>query len=348
MSRLTRRTFAATVAAGAMLAAMPSFAQDELVINSFGGSYEKTHRDLVITPFEEKYGVKVKVVTAYSADTLAQLRAQKENPQFDVVHFSGGLETIAASEGLLAPIKPAELSNYGQMYPFAVEGIEKGVGPMYKVAAIGLLYNTDEVSPAPTSWMDLANPAYAKSVLLTDAAANTYGMLGMLMMNKVNGGTLDDVQPGLDFVGKLLEGGATVISKSPEIQQNFAQGSALIAPYAQDYAFTLTKAGLPVKFVQPKEGAAFAPITVNLVAGRENRDLALKFIDFSIRAEASKGWAEALRYSPTNKEAKLPDDVAAQVIYGEEAAKNLVGFDPIKIGEERSKWNEAWKRLVAQ
>lgn len=348
MSRLTRRTFAATVAAGAMLAAMPSFAQDELVINSFGGSYEKTHRDLVITPFEEKYGVKVKVVTAYSADTLAQLRAQKENPQFDVVHFSGGLETIAASEGLLAPIKPAELSNYGQMYPFAVEGIEKGVGPMYKVAAIGLLYNTDEVSPAPTSWMDLANPTYAKSVLLTDAAANTYGMLGMLMMNKVNGGTLDDVQPGLDFVGKLLEGGATVISKSPEIQQNFAQGSALIAPYAQDYAFTLTKAGLPVKFVQPKEGAAFAPITVNLVAGRENRDLALKFIDFSIRAEASKGWAEALRYSPTNKEAKLPDDVAAQVIYGEEAAKNLVGFDPIKIGEERSKWNEAWKRLVAQ
>lgn len=348
MSRLTRRTFAATVAAGAMLAAMPSFAQDELVINSFGGSYEKTHRDLVITPFEEKYGVKVKVVTAYSADTLAQLRAQKENPQFDVVHFSGGLETIAASERLLAPIKPAELSNYGQMYPFAVEGIEKGVGPMYKVAAIGLLYNTEEVSPAPTSWMDLTNPAYAKSVLLTDAAANTYGMLGMLMMNKVNGGTLDDVQPGLDFVGKLLKGGATVISKSPEIQQNFAQGSALIAPYAQDYAFTLTKAGLPVKFVQPKEGAAFAPITVNLVAGRENRDLALKFIDFSIRAEASKGWAEALRYSPTNKEAKLPEDVAAQVIYGEEAAKNLVGFDPIKIGEERSKWNEAWKRLVAQ
>jgi putative spermidine/putrescine transport system substrate-binding protein len=331
-----------------MLAAMPSFAQDELVINSFGGSYEKTHRDLVITPFEEKYGVKVKVVTAYSADTLAQLRAQKENPQFDVVHFSGGLETIAASEGLLAPIKPAELSNYGQMYPFAVEGIEKGVGPMYKVAAIGLLYNTEEVSPAPTSWMDLTNPAYAKSVLLTDAAANTYGMLGMLMMNKVNGGTLDDVQPGLDFVGKLLKGGATVISKSPEIQQNFAQGSALIAPYAQDYAFTLTKAGLPVKFVQPKEGAAFAPITVNLVSGRDNRDLALKFIDFSIRAEASKGWAEALRYSPTNKEAKLPEDVAAQVIYGEEAAKNLVGFDPIKIGEERSKWNEAWKRLVAQ
>ena len=286
MSRLTRRTFAATVAAGAMLAAMPSFAQDELVINSFGGSYEKTHRDLVITPFEEKYGVKVKVVTAYSADTLAQLRAQKENPQFDVVHFSGGLETIAASEELLAPIKPADLSNYGQMYPFAVEGIEKGVGPMYKVAAIGLLYNTEEVSPAPTSWMDLTNPAYAKSVLLTDAAANTYGMLGMLMMNKVNGGTLDDVQPGLDFVGKLLKGGATVISKSPEIQQNFAQGSALIAPYAQDYAFTLTKAGLPVKFGE----APFAQWIANNIVGTNGAtSVALPNGGSGLRLQASPG-----------------------------------------------------------
>ena len=55
-----------------------------------------------------------------------------------------------------------------------------------------------------------------------------------------------------------------------------------------------------------------APITVNLVAGAKHRDLALKFIDFSIRAEASKGWAEALRYTPTNKDAKLAEDVASQ------------------------------------
>ena len=50
---------------------------------------------------------------------LAQLRAQKDNPQFDVVHFSGGLEHAAAAEGLLSPIKAEELSNYDQMYAFA-------------------------------------------------------------------------------------------------------------------------------------------------------------------------------------------------------------------------------------
>lgn len=324
-----------------------AFAADTLVINSFGGSYEKTHRKLVIEPFEKKYGVTVKIITAYSSDTLAQLRAQKENPQFDVVHFSGGLETIAATDGLLAPIKPSELENYGQMYPFAVAGIEKGIGPMYKTAVIGLLYNTEKANPAPKSWKDIANPAYANHILMTDAASNTYGMLGMLMINKVNGGTLDDITPGLDFIKGLLDT-STIVSKSPEIQQNFAQGNAWVAPYAQDYASTLIKAGLPVKFIQPEEGGVLAPITVNLVAGRPNRDLALKFIDFSIRAEASKGWAEALRYSPTNKTVELAPEIAGEVVYGEEQAGKLVSFDANKIGANRPGWNEAWARAISK
>lgn len=319
----------------------------ELVINSFGGSYEKVHRDLVIEPFEKQYGVKVKVVTAYSSDTLAQLRAQKENPQFDVVHFSGGLEAVAAKEGLLAPIRPDQLQNHDSMYPFAVEGIGEGRGPVYSAAVIGLLYNTDKVDPAPDSWNDLKDERFRGRLLITDAASNTYGMLGFLMMNKVAGGTLEDIDPGLAFVEPLLDG-ATLVSKSPEIQQNFAQGTAWIAPYAQDYAHTLRQAGLPVGFVQPKEGAAYAPITVNLVANRPNQDLALKFIDFSIRAEASAGWAEALRYMPTNREARLSPEVAKEVVYGPEAVANLVGFDALRVGELRPQWNEAWNRLIAR
>ncbi|MEC9343548.1 MAG: extracellular solute-binding protein [Pseudomonadota bacterium] len=286
-------------------------------------------------------------MTAYSADTLAQLRAQKDNPQFDVVHFSGGLEHAAAAESLLSPIEPGELSNYDQMYAFAVAGLDRGIGPTYSTAVMGLLYNTDRIAEAPTSWKDLANPAYANHVLLTDAASNTYGMLGFLMINQVAGGTLDDIEPGLDFVKGILAT-STVVSKSPEIQQNFAQGSAWIAPYAQDYAYTLTKAGLPVKFVQPEEGGVLAPITVNLVAGTEKRDLALKFIDFSIRAEASKGWAEALRYTPTNRTAELSEEAAAQVVYGEDDVAKLVTFDAVKIAEKRPSWNEAWSRAIAK
>lgn len=321
-------------------------AQQTLVINSFGGDYEKAHRELVITPFEKQNNVKVQVTTVYSADTVAQLRAQKERPQFDVVHLSGGLDATAAAEGLLQPIQPGQLSNYKDLYPIAVQNLSSGRGPMYHIAVIGLLYNTQKFKPAPTSWKDVLEPKLARHLVWTDVS-NQWGMLGFLMLNQVQGGTRDNVNPALDAIRKTLSG-ATIVSKSPEIQQAFAQSDAWIAPYAQDYAFTLRKAGLPVQFVQPHEGAPIAPVTINLVKGRPNSELALKFIDYTLRPEVQAGWANALRYSPVNKQTQLAPEVAAEVTVGEAAMAKLVEIDANQLAAKRSAITEAWKRAIAK
>jgi putative spermidine/putrescine transport system substrate-binding protein len=55
-----------------------------------------------------------------------------------------------------------------------------------------------------------------------------------------------------------------------------------------------------------------------------------------------------LRYTPTNKLAELPADVAAEVVYGEDAVAKLVSFDANKIAADRAAWNEAWTRAIAQ
>jgi len=325
-----------------------AMAQDNaLTINSFGGAYEEAHRACVITPFEEATGATVNVVTAYSADAFAQLRAQKDAPQFDVIHFSGGQEIVAAAEGLLAPIDEASLPNAANLYPFAKAALAEGQGPAYSIAAIGLVYNTEAVNPAPTKWADLLNPEYTEGLVLTDIS-NGYGMLSFLMLNQVQGGDLTNIQPGLDAVSQLLEAGALVVSTSPEIQQEFAQNGALIAPYASDYAYTLRNAGLPSGFVQGEEGTPASYITANLVAGRDNTELALKFIDMSISAEAQTCFAQALRYSPTNSMAVLPEEVAADVAYGEEGVAGLLRFDPTVIEANRSAWVEEWNKAIAQ
>ncbi|WP_366656948.1 ABC transporter substrate-binding protein [Fodinicurvata sp. EGI_FJ10296] len=336
----------ALTAAMAGTVASTAAAQETLVINSFGGAYEDAHRELVIEPFEEMYDVDLQVVTAYSADMLSQLRAQAGNPQFDVAHFSGGQEVIAAEEGLLEPISRDELEYADELYDFAVEGLDNGVGPVYSVAAVGMLYNTEALETAPASWQDLWNDDYAGHIVLTDIS-NTYGLLGLLMINQVHGGDLDNIQPGLDAVSELLDR-SVIVRSSPEIQQNFAQNDAWIAPYAQDYGHTLREAGLPIDFVQPEEGSPAVFITANVVAGRENTDLAKKFVDFSLRAEAQIGWAEALRYSPTNRTAELPEELAAQVLYGEEAMANLVTFDPQVVNDRRSEWTDMWNRMITQ
>lgn len=348
---MTRTVLTAAMVAAAMLAtAMPAGAQpQELVVSSFGGAWTENHQKFVIEPFEKKYGVKVRLVTGYSADIMAQLRAQKDSPQMDIVHFSGGQEASAAAEGLLSPIKPDELPVYPDLYKVAVQNIEKGEGPAFSVAAIGLLYNRDKVGEAPTSWKDLLDKRFAGRVLITDIS-NSYGLLGLLGLNHALGGTLENIQPGLDAIAKLLADDDEVVSKSPEVRQLFAQGAVDVGAYANDHAYRLREAGAPIEFVMPDEGAAASFLTISLVANRpaENRDLALKFIDFSLQPEAMIGWAEAARYSPTNRQVKLPPEIAKDLIYGEEAISKLVAFDALTIGEKKSEWIEAWNKLLAR
>ena len=332
--------------AAALALATPAVAQQTLTINSFGGAYEATHRKAVIEPFEKANNVKVNVVTLYSADALAQLRAQKAAPQFDVLHFSGGQEAVAAREGLLHKIAASELANAAEIYPFALAGLERGEGVVMQLAVMGLIYHADKVKPAPSSWKDALDPKFRGHLVITDFG-NSYGLLSFLMINRTMGGDLDNIQPGLDAMKGVLKD-AVVIKASPEIQQNFAQNDAWLAPYAQDYAFALRKAGFPARFAAPSEGIAGSLITANVVAGRPSTALAIKFVEASLRAEAQAMWAQDLRYSPVNRTTKLDPEIAADVVYGEDAVKKLVVFDPIKIGEKRQGWVDQWNRLIGK
>ena len=96
------------------------------------------------------------------------------------------------------------------------------------------------------------------------------------------------------------------------------------------------------------EGSPAFFITANVVAGRPNTELAKAFVDFSLRAEAQAGWAEAMRYSPSNKEVVLDDDMTAGMVYGQEAIDRVVRFDPDKVNAERATWTDAWNRTIAR
>ena len=88
--------------------------------------------------------------------------------------------------------------------------------------------------------------------------------------------------------------------------------------------------------------------TVFLGSVRESLELALKFIDRTISAEAQACMAEALRYTPTNSEVKLSDEIAADVPHGADAVKGLIRFDPTVIEANRSDWVDRWNRTIAQ
>lgn len=359
----TRRVLAtaALAASGALLLSACSSTSDEpaasggsgefagqtLVVTSFGGDWETAFIEAVVDPFEEETGASVELVTLYSADALAQLTAQKSSPQLDVVHFSGGQEYTAAQEGLIDPIAPEDLENYGDLAEVAVAGLESGSGPTIQLAPIGLVYNTESGAPAPSSWLDVFDQAYAGHVALTDFS-NTYGVLSMLRVADVLGGGIDDPAQAIIDLGELAASGdAIVVPTSPDLQTAFAQRDIWLAPYAMDYAGTLKDAGLPVEFIVPDEGATASLITSNVVSGRENTDLAKLFVDYELRPEAQQIFAERMRYSPVNTKTELSGDIASEVLSGDEL-DDVVIYPAGDIASGRAAWTEQWNSLITQ
>lgn len=328
-------------------AGQPSYEGQELVVSSFGGDWEKALISAVVIPFEAATGANVKLVTAYSADALAQLQASAGNPVFDVIHFSGGQEVTAAEAGLLEPIASEELSNFGDLHPFAVENLASGGGPVIQVTPVGLVFRNDLGLPAPTSWNDIFSNDYAGTLALTDFS-NTYGVLSLLRVNDAMGGSVDDPTAAIDKMGALTQSGdAIVVATSAELQTAFVERGIALAPYAQDYAETLIAAGVPVEFITPVEGLTASFITASATAGSGSEELAKLFINYTLSPEAQATFATLMRYASVNSATKIPEAVQSSVLSPSEVG-NVLRYDSTVIANNRAKWTDQWNDRIAK
>src|SRR5262249_41209199 len=77
----------------------------------YGGGWADSIRGAFLQPHRAKLNVQVRSEEGISGVTLAKLRQQKDDPQFDVVWMDRGVSDTAIREGLLDPISPAALTN---------------------------------------------------------------------------------------------------------------------------------------------------------------------------------------------------------------------------------------------
>jgi putative spermidine/putrescine transport system substrate-binding protein len=315
----------------------------KLVVTSFGGAIQET-QEKYIKEFEKEYNAEVEVVTLYSADALAKMRAEKNNPSLDVVLFSGGQEQIAKKEDLLVKLDPSLFKNMDNLYSSAKD--PDGYSVTFGYESLGLIYDENKLSTPPTSWNDLWKKEYSGNVGLVDVS-NTYGYYFLLAAALMEGGSEDDIQPGLDKVKDLIPNTAAVVSASPEVGNLFAQEEVVIAPFDSGYAYTFAEQGVPIKFATPKEGGIGIYITANVVKGSQNPELAQKYIDFLLRPEIQTLTAEGGGYSPTNVKTELPSELTVILPYGEDSFNNLIRLDLEKVNNNRATFTEQWNKLIS-
>lgn len=344
------RTFlAAGVATMALAASSSAFAQSKtLYVGMNGGNFERAFTQSVFPDFEKANDVKVVVVPGTSSDILAKATAAKDKPQMHVMFLDDGVMVRAIGAGLCEKLKPgpelADLTPGSRMKDDMAVGIDLGM--------TGIGYNKkmfDEKGwPAPTSWMDLADPKYKGKVVFQSASASSFGLHAFLMFNRIQGGTEANVEPGFtkfrDTIGKnVLE----FIPSSAKIAEMAQTGEAAIFPLTPTGISTLKEKGIGVEYAQPKEGSVVLMVAQCVIAKNSEPDLAQKLAAYLLSPEAQSKALAAGNIVPSNTKAKATTPEAETKLEAFHAnMKTAVTLDWDQINAKRPEWNSRWNKMI--
>jgi len=217
----------------------------------------------IIDTFKSTYGLEVAELdpNAISADQIEVLRdgdpdAGGQAP--DVVDLGLTYGPQAREEGLVSPYKVA---GWESIPGEARDADGHWWGGYYGVIAFEV--NTQEVADVPRDWADLLRPEHKGLVSLAgDPHTSSQAVAAVYAAALANGGSLDDVGPGLDYFRRLSEAGNlapkvgtsdTVVSgRTPIVIRWTYHGLA-------DRARALEKKGPEIVVVVPSAGRLAVP-----------------------------------------------------------------------------------------
>jgi len=328
----------------AVLGTRPAQAAGVLNVTVYGGSFEDGWRRAVIEPFEKANpGTKVNISQGLTFQAAALMRAQKDDVKVDVIMMDEVAAAEVAAEGLSVPLGVDKVPNIAGLYPeFRVPS------PGYvKVGFSSLIctYNTRSVTPAPQSWGEFWDARYRNKIAVPGIDTAT-GILFFLVINEMNGGTLDNVDPGFAAMRRLKPNVVAFTTQHAQIAQLLTQGDIVMVPWASDRAVGLAKTGVPVGTTIPKEGSFIGEQTLSIARGTRQLDTALAYVNFALTPEAQVGNARYTFISPVSSRAVLDAETSRAVPNGPEVIKLLRRPDWSAVNARRAQWIDRWNREI--
>lgn len=340
---ITTRIAKAAALAGAIL--FPAAAgAEELVVGAFGGSFADNAKACYVEPFEKATGATVTLKLANSSQHAAAVRATAGESDMDVVFMDDAFAAQLKNEGLTEKLDRSKLTHADEIVPDAWGADDAYVVAM--LSATTIVYNPQTVTTPPTSWKDLFDPKYAGRVTIGDISGTT-GWQFLMAVNKMEGGSLEDITPGLKAIKPLAENSVVLYTQADQVVSLFERGEVDIAVWYPDRAGVAAQKGLPVAVAYPQEGAVAIKPSVVMPKGTQKSELALKFIDTVLSAESQKCFSEAAFIGSVNKNVKLSDE-ASKIVPTGEVVEKLLFLDPNTMSQKLPEWTRQWQREVAR
>jgi putative spermidine/putrescine transport system substrate-binding protein len=305
--------------------------------------------------FETTTGVKINSLdeNAGSADEIAAIEANKGNkgPQApDIVDVGYAYGQQGIDGGYYQAYK---VSTWDKI-PDKVLGLPAKdptglwIGGYYGVMVLEV--NTAVVKNVPQNWSDLLKPEYKGQIALTgDPRSSNQAAQSVFAASLANGGSLDNVQPGLDFFKKVNDAGnfVPVIAKVGTV----AQGATPIV-LAWDYNAFGDKDSLagnpPLSIVYPSPTIASMYVqAISAYAPHPNCAKVWMEILHSDEGQLAwmKGYAHGVHQVDMESRGVIPADLKAK-LPASSAFASAVSPSPAQLSAARDAIKTGWDKTV--
>jgi spermidine/putrescine-binding protein len=322
----------------------------ELVAAGAGGSWGEFERNIFFDPWEEESGNEVTKQNMRGIDIAQQIQANKGDHNIHV----GGMANIRASElgsrDLVLPVRD-HLDNLDQL----IEGAVNEYFAAYIFTPWGLGYNSDKVDKNITNWEDMLDSSFKGNV-----AFPAWGWMGSLWVYGLNaalGGSVEDISPALDFVGKLVQDQDAIVMESADHGLRLFQNEEIvIAPYFNARTDQIElETDINTDFTIPEGGSIGRTYGYAMVAGHSDSATAemASLNEYMLKPKVQARFAEETGYPPTNKNAEQHIDESVleerPTIKLSKSERESLARNPVdwaKVPEYRDGHAEDWRRIV--
>lgn len=123
-------------------------------------------------------------------------------------------------------------------------------------------------------------------------------------------------------------------------------GEAALFPYTPTQSTLLKSKGVPVEYVQPKEGAIVLMVAQCVIASNTEPQLAQELAAYLLSPHAQALALENGNYNPTNTKVQVSGTAAAEQARMNGFVKAARAVDWDEINKNRAVWNTRWSRTI--
>jgi putative spermidine/putrescine transport system substrate-binding protein len=321
-----------------------------LRVGSWGGFWEEMERKYLLDQLEEEFNCVVEYDSAWPWFPKF-VAGGVDNPPLDVTNWNLPELTQtaaagAAQGGFFVPLEElqANVPASADLWPFAYQF---GHGLTYLFSQLGYGYRTDE-GDAPTDFKSFWDERYA-DLRGTYITSNTLQMIFFIVASVVYGSGEEDIPAGIEAMRTGMP--MKISDFTGNMQTLLERGEVNICVQHDGEVYAQMARGLPVNWLYWEERKPILTQTkvVSKGSGEVQKRLAYAYINRACSPEFQEASAVDVFLRPANKNAVIPENLAALGVTNEESAmEGLWNPDWNWYIENRTEIDEAVNEIFGQ